>query len=278
LHVVAVTEKLADTSGIRALTSEEVDSFHENGWVMVKGLVPKDLIEGLLERAKERMGEDGELSGQRRGANYEMLLGPAYQDPWIRSFSYSREMARVASSLVNNRPVRFFNDLFMAKLPASRDGGRTPWHQDLPYQPLDRAGCVVIWLPLVDCPAEMGTMRFLNGSHRAGLIGRFVSGDEHTDAIATYPELVDQYPMSEPIDLEVGDATIHHMQTVHYAPPNGTNSLRWVHTSARMLAETLYTGAPNSRTDNLGLVPGEPFDHQNFPLLEVPPPTTPAGE
>ena len=58
--------------------------------------------------------------------------------------------------------MRLYHDQGLFKEPG---GGPTPWHQDGYYWPLDTDRTITLWMPLVDVPAEIGTMTFASGSH-----------------------------------------------------------------------------------------------------------------
>lgn len=60
--------------------------------------------------------------------------------------------------------VRLYHDQALVKQPKA---GKTPWHQDYFYWPLDTPNTVTMWMPMHDCPRTMGTMRFAVGSHAA---------------------------------------------------------------------------------------------------------------
>ena len=137
----------------------------------------------------------------------------------------------------------------------------------------DRRGALTMWIPLVDCPAAKGSMRFLTASHHAGPLGRFgrrADGTERTeDVVDTYPEVSTRYPVSAPLNLRVGDVTVHDALTVHSAPENETDSIRWVYSITWFPAETLYTGAYSYHTNGLGLEVDQPFDDLHFPVVSV---------
>jgi ectoine hydroxylase-related dioxygenase (phytanoyl-CoA dioxygenase family) len=122
-------------------------------------------------------------------------------------------------------------------------------------------------MPLVDCPPEKGTMRFLSGSHRAGLLGRFVHRTDGYDLLDHFSELEQAHPISEPLHLAPGDVTVHDRMTVHFAPENTTDSIRWVYAVSWFNDDALYTGQPCHRMDGLDLKVNERLDHPNFPRI-----------
>jgi hypothetical protein len=267
-----------DLTGIREVTGDEVAFYQENGWACLRGLLSQPLVDELLRRAREKMGADarsplsdnrGLIMSPQLQAIWQNWQNPALEDPYFAGLSMSTPMGRIASRMMGDRPVRFWSDTILVKLPAAEGGAKTPWHQDFPYHAMDRAGILNIWVALVDVPPEMGALRFLSGSHRLGPMGRVVHRTDGLDLLDLYPTLAEELPMSEPLHLAPGDATVHSLMTVHYAPENVTDKLRWAYLSSLFPADTLFTGAQQRRTDGLGLTVNQPFDHPLFPEIRL---------
>jgi hypothetical protein len=265
------TTEAREVAGIRAVTDEEVRTFKEKGWVRLEGFYDPAVSGDLLERlqgliAAEEGVEDDNPFAKTGLKMFRPFEDPARKDPAFERFAQSLPLAEAAAALMG-RPERFYEDKVLCKEPASSGGARTPWHQDFSYHPFDRQGTLLFWMPLVDCPPEKGTMRFLDGSHKAGLLGRFVHRSDGYDLLDEYPGLEEKFPMSEPIHLVPGDVTVHDRMTVHYAPENETDSPRWVYTVSWFNADALYTGMPCHRMDGLGLEINQPLDHPHFPRI-----------
>jgi hypothetical protein len=276
--------------GVRELTDAEVATYRENGWVKLERFVSPELADQLLAGAKELMGEEPGAVDEREGhgghkAVYESSVkrGGKVQDIgyWQdyhfparddgiephRSLVFSHEIGRAAQRLMaRDVPIRYSSDLLACKMPAGRaGGGPTEWHQDYASAPVDRNGGLAFWIALVDVTAEMGTMQFLNGSHRAGCLGRTrVQGKGVTDY---YPELRDRYALSEPLALKAGDATAHHNLVCHGAPENHTDRPRWGYIVAFFPGDVLFTGATHHNFDGLGLQINKELDHPSFPVI-----------
>ena len=268
-------EAISPLAAVRAVTDDEVEHYQKHGWVKLDQLFQPWAVRGLLKRAKERMGEDplsvSRVSPNERVENeqnwYARWDGCSHSDAWISDLSHSRALAGVAARLMGSKQVRFYFDHIFVKRPAASDGGPTPWHQDLPHHPLDRQGVLTIWTPLVECPPEMGTMRFLSGSHRAGLFGRYLNRNDGINLVDEYPWVLDEFEMSPPLHLRAGDATVHNLAIIHYAPENATPSPRWVYAIQWLPPSARYTGAPNHRTVGLELEIDAPLDHPRFPII-----------
>lgn len=259
---------------VRAITDDEVSHYLKHGWVRLEKLFSRPAVDALLALARATMGEHPQsVSRTQPKARmpdeygwYSRWDGCSHSDEWIRDLSHSAALAGVAASLIGG-PVRFYFDHVFVKLPAAQAGTETPWHQDLPHHPLDRQGALTIWVPLVDCPARMGSMRFLSGSHKAGLFGRYLNRSDGVDLLQEHPYLMEEFELSPALDLAAGDATVHNLAVVHHAPANRTAAPRWVYACQWLPPLTRYTGAPNHRTDGHGLVVDQPFDHPRFPLI-----------
>jgi ectoine hydroxylase-related dioxygenase (phytanoyl-CoA dioxygenase family) len=275
MSTIAVESPITVNNAIKGpLSPEQVSSYRENGYMKLEQVIDADVVQGLLSRAKHRMGEDP-LTVKRGGAGerikaeyrwYARWDECSVEDEWIRSLSHSPKLASIASQLCGE-PVRFYSDHVFAKAPATKAGGDTPWHQDFPHHPHDRQGALNIWIALVDCPPEKGTMRFLEGSHRAGQLGRYFNRRDNVTLIDEHPWVLERYRMSDPISLSAGDATVHDMAVIHAAPENTTNEPRWVYSTLWLPVSVRYTGASNHRTDNIGLVVDQPMEHPQFPII-----------
>jgi ectoine hydroxylase-related dioxygenase (phytanoyl-CoA dioxygenase family) len=200
-------------------------------------------------------------------AIYQRWDGCSHADPWIEQLSHSPALARIAARLMGTEAIRFYYDHMFVKTPSTDRGRDTPWHQDLPHHPLDRAGVLTMWIPLVDCPPEKGTLRFMSGSHRGRLLGRYLNRSDEPSLIAEHPWVLEEYEVSPPLHLRAGDATVHDLAIIHSAPENTTDSPRWVYVCQWLHPLTRYTGAPNYRTDGTGVEIDTAFDHPRFPLI-----------
>jgi hypothetical protein len=74
-------------------------------------------------------------------------------------FSFSRRLAGIAADLMQTDGTLLHHDQALFKEPG---GGHTPWHCDQQYWPLDADSerpATSCWVPLVDCPLEMGPLQ-----------------------------------------------------------------------------------------------------------------------
>jgi ectoine hydroxylase-related dioxygenase (phytanoyl-CoA dioxygenase family) len=144
----------------------------------------------------------------------------------VRRFTTARRFARVAAELLGVPAVRLYHDQALFK---EAGGGPTPFHQDQFYWPFDKDLTVTMWMPLVDVPAEIGSMTFASGSHRLGHVADVPISDESE---AHFRDFIEEKGLHLDTHgaLAAGDATFHAGWTLHGAPPNPTGTLRAVMT------------------------------------------------
>ncbi|MCC8957520.1 phytanoyl-CoA dioxygenase family protein [Bradyrhizobium sp. Pear77] len=261
------------------MTDEEVAHFAEHGWVMLRGLLDAQLARDLLDRAKamtnlEADQSSGVLSGVRN-AIFEA-------DPLFARLALSASLGKMAAQLLGERvAMRRLEHKLMVK-PAEDARKRT--RPTMPHQdhlrPF-RSNAAQFWIALDEVTPEMGSMWFLGGSQKFGLLGGGLLGRTNElvgpDEFASLEAVFDRFPrlrqceLSEPQRYAPGDVTVHHGLTLHGASANTTDRTRWAYRVVFFPADAIYTGEPNYRyTDGLGLSAGQQFDHPNFPVVWTP--------
>jgi len=147
-------------------------------------------------------------------------------DPRVARFVLAPRFARVAAELMEVEAVRLYHDQALFK---EAGGGRTPWHQDQFYWPFDSPHTITMWMPLVDVAPEVGSMRFVVGSHRLGHVSGESISDESDREVAALIE-AQGLEVETHGPLAAGDATFHAGWTLHSAGPNPTSTMRSVMT------------------------------------------------
>src|SRR4051794_1974622 len=260
---------LDDALGLRAtpcrsVTTDEVDHYHELGWVKLAGFVDPDIVRGMLDLAREMMGDDADsnpLSPFLEAAVAEGKAGLEYfnaqrssglTNPLLRPLIHA--VGRSAQQLQRRRTpdgspmgARYYQDLLVPKLPSSREtrhggNGPTAFHQDFITFAVDRSGGMTFWFPLEAYGPDAGTMSFVNGSHRAGVLGDYTTYGGR-DLLEVFPELR-ALDISEPVTYELGDITVHTHLTIHGAGPNLLNRPRWAYILITQPADACWNGSP----------------------------------
>jgi ectoine hydroxylase-related dioxygenase (phytanoyl-CoA dioxygenase family) len=258
-------ETLPNLNNDYPLQAEQIAAYQRDGHIVLRDIASPEETEVYRTVITEMTNEFAK--------NYKPLAerdtyGKAFiqysnlweKDERVRQFVFARRFAKIAAELMGVKAVRLYHDQALYKEP---QGGHTPWHQDQQYWPLDGVKCVTLWMPLVDCSAEMGTMRFASGSQALGYLGPLNISDDSEKELS---DLVTEkgYPITYAGDMKAGDATFHNGWTIHGAPGNATSDkLREVMTIIYLEDNAVITEPDHgSRVNDLarwfpGLKPGD---------------------
>ncbi|MBI2418404.1 MAG: phytanoyl-CoA dioxygenase family protein [Ignavibacteriales bacterium] len=142
-----------------------------------------------------------------------------------RAFVFAKRFAGIAAQLMQVQGVRLYHDQALFK---QYGGLPTPWHQDQFYWPVSSKNMLTMWMPLTDCPREMGSMTFAKGSHLRGQLSSLPISSTSNDFFRKH--ITEQQYELETFDLRAGDVTFHSGWTLHCAGANNTLARRDVMT------------------------------------------------
>ena len=259
-----------EVSGLRKITVDEIQHYNQHGWVKLNGFLPRPLVDYMRGYAQERMGVDGTISATPGKFDYFNALPVLGLDKPVFD-EVLRHFAQTAVDVRNLRKTagaRYFLDFFGVKLPVdeTQGHGKSDWHQDFAAQVSDRSGGMVFWTALADLTPEHGTMAYLSGSHREGVMGDYRTyGDGNL--LDVYPELIETCPSSGLQALQAGDVVIHSDLTVHMAGPNTSGEPRWTYLAIMNPADARWTGGPAISFDTSSLTHLGTLDEERFPRL-----------
>jgi ectoine hydroxylase-related dioxygenase (phytanoyl-CoA dioxygenase family) len=251
-----------------------VDGFGADGHALVRGLASPGEA-AAYHPVIEAAAIDGAWNKHeiKERGSYDRVFLQSFNlwrvDPRIEAFVCSRRFAGVAAALLGVDRVRLYHDQALCKGP---NGGRTPWHQDQYYWPLDTDRTITMWMPLIDIPSEVGSMTFASGSHRLGDLRGKPIGKESD---AEFGALIDErgLPTHTHGAMTAGDATFHAGWTIHSAGRNPSDRLRTVMTviyfadGARVLPEVTKAQEVDRNAWLGGRPLGAPADHWLNPVL-----------
>jgi ectoine hydroxylase-related dioxygenase (phytanoyl-CoA dioxygenase family) len=190
-------------------------TFDDKGYVIVPLISDDDvarLREGYLRAAGSPEGVNPEGSYNDTYAEFSVI----HSRP-----SFRQEAYELITSVLTPAADRYLSDYrplvanFVNKPPGT---GVVPAHQN--WSVVDEASyqSVSVWVALVDCVLDNGTMLMCDGSHRM-LRGRRGMWAYHQFS-RIESSLIEQH--LTPVDVRAGDAVILDDAVVHYSPPNAT--------------------------------------------------------
>jgi len=215
------------------LTQEQIDFYHENGYLALDTLVSEQELEIMRaaydrifsERAGRDVGDQFDLAGtdeEGKEPALPQILGPSKYAPELAQGEYRRSADRIVKQLLGDE-AGIGGD--HAILKPARHGAATPWHQDEAYwDPGYDYRSLSIWIPLQEATVENGCLQFVPGSHRLEVLEhQSVGGDVRIHALEV---LNADTTNAVSCPITAGGCTIHDSKTLHYAGPNNTDEPR----------------------------------------------------
>jgi len=204
-----------------------VEAYRRNGHVTIPGALDAAEVTGVRPALVEAVYalDAATAKGDRSAMDRQALVraeGIWHHGAAARRFVLGERLAGIAARLLGAERVRVFHDQAFFKPPG---GGRTPWHQDRYFWPVDTDRILTVWVPLSPVGPASGRLRFVSGSHRLGSLGdadRFNRSDAELAAFARDNGL----SLPEPEELPVGSVSAHAGWTLHGAEPNTGTTTR----------------------------------------------------
>lgn len=263
-----------------------IAEYRREGWIKSPYTLSAQQIETVraaVDEAERR--EDMGLSGQSAAAGTGTAETFSYQNDerftkmWTNAVDLRHQyeglheivadLSEVAAELVGEDVVVFWDKTFN-KPPASAGTRQTVWHQDWPYNPIDRRGMMTFWIAVEDVSVEAGALRFLPRSHKLGPLGRVdLVGADHAVEDLLREDDLEQVGEIVSIPLAAGESTVHDALLFHGAGENLSDQPRRGWTVVFVPAETRWNGAPHPHAsiNELGVELFGRFDHPHFQVV-----------
>ncbi len=205
-----------------------------DGYLYIKGLLPPDAVENVGRQFLEDAAEGGWLDPDRPINDRIASLEAACVDPEAGFLEvFSRFYRREDTLALRHNPaiIDFFERLFGEEVlvhPLLVARNIFPQHEEFTTQPHQdyvhiqgTPETYTAWLPLHDCPAEMGGLAVAEGTHRDGV--RDFAVCSGAGGLKVTESFEGRWRSG---DYAAGDALIFHSMLVHKGTPNRTACLR----------------------------------------------------
>jgi len=205
------------------------------GYVLVRNLLPQPDLQKLLTDVAEILFRSGWLKAARtptdRVASREASCGDpdpqfkrTYRDVFslesFHSLPHHPRLRAAMKMIVGDRVLVHPKPIGRLIFPQC-ERLRVHAHQDYRFMNGDPE-CFTAWIPLHDCPTEVGPLQILEGSHRFGF-QTHVDENLHVPEIPAGAEIGDEWVGG---NFNAGDVLIFHSLTVHAAAPNLSDQMR----------------------------------------------------
>jgi hypothetical protein len=211
------------------------DELGSKGYVLIRELLPQNDLTPLLCEIAHILSEAGWLlpghDPLERVARINAACGdpdPSFKQTYQEIFNleafhalpHHPALQKVMKMIVGEQLVIHPKPIGRLIFP-NCERLRVHAHQDYRFMGGDPE-CFTVWIPLHDCPVDVGPLQIVEGSHRLGY-------QRHEDENLHVPEIpTETVADSEWVGGEIncGDVLIFHSLTVHAASPNLSKQLR----------------------------------------------------
>lgn len=226
----------------------EYTHYHQQGYVIVKGLLPQTDIQELFELAEQIRIENLELASRAAEASDRNPLKAEFAQA-TRVHMVSRREPAGERGLLNPRILDVCEALVgpdvyalqsMMFLNPPGKGGQG-WHQDASYIKTHPDTLIGAWIALERADEDNGCLWVVPGSNNGPVyppveigggnvhaldafadLGKVSNVSHLDDEVNTLSRVVAQYPPPIPVVLEPGDVLFFHSHLLHRSHPNKT--------------------------------------------------------
>ena len=210
------------------LSTEQIDQFARDGFLLVRGLLDEDetALLATAARADERMQEAAMTVADRDGKSTQLSLWNHPGDDVYGAVARSRRVVDAMEQLLGGEVYHYHSKL-SAKKP--REGGAWEWHQDYGYW--YENGCLSpdlasVMISIDASTRENGCLQVIRGSHLLGRVdhGRF---GEQTGADPERVRVARERLETVHCETRPGDGLFFHSNLLHCSAANESEHARW---------------------------------------------------
>ena len=244
------------------LSKNQVKSYHEDGYLIIKEFCSKEEIEKLYDTAlhDDAINKNALDLNDQSGKKTKLSLWFTPGNDVFGYLSCSEKIVGSVSQLLDSEsPVCHFHSKLMQKKP--RIGGAWEWHQDFGYwyknQFMFPNQLISVMVALSSANKKNGCMQLIKGSHKLGRLNHGFSGDQmgaDMDMVNNALKTMDLIYS----ELDPGDVLIFHSNLIHRSDANLSSDSRWSIISCYCSQSNLaYNETSNSWNQPIKIVPNE---------------------
>jgi ectoine hydroxylase len=206
------------------LTQRQREFYFENGYLLLEGMIPLDIIERLRGLTAEKVEETRNLT--KSNAVWDLEAGHSAIRPKLRRLSspcdhhpayWDYATCPLLLDIVGP-DVKFHHSKLNFK--ASEGGAEVKWHQDIQFWPHTNYSPLTVGTYLYDCGWQQGPLAVIPGSHDGDLFDQYNEKRQWIGCLSDADLRRLDLSKADYLMGPAGSLTIHNCRTVHGSREN----------------------------------------------------------
>lgn len=222
-------------------SAADLDGYRERGWYVSPPLFDDAQLDAAIE-ASERYYDslDQALIDLPNNRSYQLAWWQGTGADKLRKNDYSTQVVAELDSLLRHpalgataalladEDVRLWHDQLLYKPPSPADAPQAVgWHTDFGYwRTCSSPDMLTAWVPFTDVGQDIGTITFIDGSHRWPENNHLNFFSSDLDGLEQQFQTGGAPVVKSPAVMRRGQVSFHHCKTIHGSAPNTTSAPR----------------------------------------------------
>jgi len=210
------------------ISDDLVSAYHEDGYVLVRGMLDREEVALLSRAAREDRVLDRKSfgKGDGEGGVVRLSLWNHPTDTIYGMIARSQSIVGSAAKLLGDEPYHYHSKMIM-KDP--KVGGAWAWHQDYGYwyqNGVLSPNLTSAYIAVDQATRQNGCLQVIRGSHKLGRIEHVLTGDQAGADQERVEEILKRYELVY-VEMEPGDTLFFHANMLHRSDQNRSDNPRW---------------------------------------------------
>jgi ectoine hydroxylase-related dioxygenase (phytanoyl-CoA dioxygenase family) len=200
----------------RKLNDEELRSYQENGYLVIKGVIQPDGVKQMQDECMTAWNKEKEsFDPNKSWLQNSLLVNIHHQAPAVRDYYFEGPLVEVASQIIGPNVKGA-----TSQLTFKMKGNTNPfgWHQDNGYGELEPYNAITTLTALDDTDRGNGCLWLIPGSHKQGQIKVKQDKEQKKSQSEIIVEADDD--LAIPMEMKAGDALIFNCWMLHKSDGN----------------------------------------------------------
>ena len=200
----------------RELTVEELESFQENGYHVIRNILTQEGLELMRSECMTAWSaEKGDFDPKQTWLQNSLLVNIHHKARSVRNYYFEGPMVDIAAQLIGENLKGATSQLTFKMRGNTKPFG---WHQDNGYGELEPYNALTTLTALDDTDKENGCLWLIPGSHKQGQIRVQQTEEEKLKNSEIVVEADDSKAI--PMEMKAGDALIFNCWMLHKSDGN----------------------------------------------------------